>query len=256
MNFLYEGITIKYDEMGNGYPVLLLHGWGGSRASFAAVACHLAQSMRVFNFDLPGFGESESPQELWDTAHYAAMLEAFIKEHCEKPPVIIAHSFGGRLALHLGSKGIPLKMVLTGCAGLKPHRGIDYYAKVYSYKAAKFGLSILGKKKKEEILHKWRSRAGSSDYQNASGMMRQIFVNVVNENLRGLLKQIKAPTLLFWGKEDTATPFSDAKIMEAEIADAGLVAIEGAGHFAYLERLPQFLAVLNSFLAKQQSYRP
>jgi len=254
MDFLYEDINIKYNEVGNGYPVILLHGWGGSRASFRIVEEHLSNDFKVFNFDLPGFGESEAPKVLWDTEHYAKMLKAFIEEHCEVPPVIIAHSFGGRLALHLGSWGIPKKMVLTGCAGLKAHRGIDYYAKIYSYKAAKIWLGVLGSKKKEEILNKWRSKAGSSDYQNADGIMRQVFVTVVNEDLKSLLKNIKAPTLLFWGKEDTATPLSDGKIMEREISDAGLVEIDGAGHFAYLERSPQFLAVLDSFLAHERKH--
>jgi len=57
--------------------------------------------------------------------------------------------------------------------------------------------------------------------------MRKILVKVVNEDLRPLLKDIKAPTLLIWGDKDTATPLYMGKIMEEEIPDSGLVILEG-----------------------------
>ena len=71
---------------------------------------------------------------------------------------------------------------------------------------------------------------------------------VVNEDLCHLMPEIKAPTLLIWGTNDTATPLADAKKMEKLIPGASLVAFEGAGHYSFLDRPAQFAAVLRSFL--------
>ena len=60
---------------------------------------------------------------------------------------------------------------------------------------------------------------------------------ILNEDLRPLLPNIKAPTLLIWGALDTATPLSDAKEMEKSIPDAGLVVYPRGTHFAYLENI-------------------
>ena len=67
-------------------------------------------------------------------------------------------------------------------------------------------------------------------------------------DLRPEMPLIKAPTLLIWGENDTATPLRDAKYMEKHIADAGLVSFPGVGHYSFLENPGQFAAVLNSFL--------
>ena len=81
--------------------------------------------------------------------------------------------------------------------------------------------------------------------------MRAILSKVVNEDLCHLMPKIAAPTLLFWGENDTATPLADAKRMEKLIPDAGLVTVAGAGHFSFLENMPLFLKVLESFLNKE-----
>ena len=78
--------------------------------------------------------------------------------------------------------------------------------------------------------------------------MRQIFVNVVNQDLQPLLKAISQPTLLLWGERDTATPLSDGQLMEKTIPDAGLVVFEGAGHYPFLEQPGRFYAVVDYFI--------
>ncbi len=253
MDRVIEGMTFHYELAGQGPALLLLHGWGGESGSFAPVAAHLQKGFTVYNVDLPGFGSSEPPPVPWGTAEYAAFLAAFLEAEELCNPIVIAHSFGGRLALRLGAMGLAGKMVLTGCAGLKPKRGFDYYRKVYAYKVAKQILRLpVFDGKREAILEKWRQKRGSADYQAAEGVMRQSFVSVVNEDLRPLLPAIKSSTLLFWGEEDTATPLWQGEIMAQEIPDAGLVKVAGAGHFAYLERLPYFLRVVDAFLEPER----
>lgn len=253
-SFAYgQGGSLYYLEGGRGWPVLLLHGWGCSSETMLPVFRHLEADFHVYNFDLPGFGLSPEPPAAWDTRDYGALLADFIRVECAKPPVLLAHSFGGRLSLRLAAMNIPHKLILTGCAGLKPHRGLDYYAKVYSYKAAKGLLSLPGLKgQREQLLAKARSKSGSADYRQASEVMRSVFVKTVNEDQTANLSLVKAPTILFWGAKDTATPLADGRLMEQKMQDAALIVKEEGTHFAYLEYLPEFLAICDSFLGPEK----
>jgi len=248
------GVTsaeLVYYQAGCGYPLLLLHGWGVDAASFAPVAEYLRKGFAVYAVDFPGFGASTAPAEVWGVSQYANLIENFCGQLKIDKPLVIGHSFGGRVAIMLGARGLPLKMVLVDSAGILPKRGLDYYAKVYSYKAGKriFSLPGLGKFKKKYIN---KNNAGSSDYKAAQGIMKQVFVKVVNQDLKEFLPKITTSALLVWGDADTATPLADGQLMEKLIPDAGLVVFPGAGHYSYLERLPQFLAVLDSFFAKEK----
>jgi pimeloyl-ACP methyl ester carboxylesterase len=141
------------------------------------------------------------------------------------------------------------KLILVDAAGIKPRRPMKYYVKVYSFKAYKRLLYLLmGKARAEEKLNQYRAKRGSADYANATPVMRAILSRVVNEDLKSCMPSIKAPTLLVWGENDTATPLSDAKYMEQHIPGAGLVSFPGCGHYSFLDNPYQFAAVLRSFL--------
>ena len=240
-----------YYQAGCGYPLLLLHGWGVDAASFAPVAEYLRMGFAVYAVDFPGFGASLAPAEIWGVTQYADLIEGFCKELKLDKPLIIGHSFGGRVAIMLGARGLPLKMVLVDSAGILPKRGLDYYFRVYSYKAGKKILSLPGLGKLKKIFIQ-KNNVGSADYKAAQGIIKKIFVKVVNQDLKEFLPKISASVLLVWGDADTATPLADGQLMEKLIPDAGLVVFSGAGHYSYLERLPQFLAVLDSFFAKEK----
>lgn len=240
-----NGLPLHYFQAGSGYPVLLLHGWGVDSSTFCHVENHLADSFTTYSLDMPGFGETPPPKEAWSIYDYADLVETFLATQALDAPILIGHSFGGRISIILGSRGLAKKIVLADSAGILPHRGLDYYAKVYSYK---LGRKLLG----EGWAEKRRQKTGSADYQAASGVMRQTFVKVVNEDLQPLLAKIQAPTLLVWGSEDTATPLRDAKIMEQQIADCGLVVFEGCGHYAFLEQAVRFNLILDAFFAAEK----
>ena len=89
---------------------------------------------------------------------------------------------------------------------------------------------------------------GSEDYKNANETMKEVFKNVINEDLTQYLPNIKSPTLLIWGDKDMETPIEDGRKMESLIPDSGLVVINGAGHFSYLENCGYFLVVVKKFL--------
>lgn len=230
--------------------VVLLHGWGCDHSIWAGVQRHLTEAgFRVTSLDFPGFGASTEPPTPWGMEDYTAWFERFLSERGISEPILIGHSFGGRVALIFASRNPVHKMVLTDAAGVKPRRSAKYYLKVWSFKVAKRAAPIvLGKAKAAEMIERRRARSASEDYKNASPVMRGTLSRVVNEDLRYTMPLIKAPTLLVWGANDTATPVRDAKIMERLIPDAGLVVFDGAGHYSFLEHPVQFSAILDSFL--------
>lgn len=239
---------LNYLVEGEGRDIILLHGWGQNIAMMQPLADYLKQWFRVWILDFPGFGASPEPPFAWDIYDYTTMLADFILRKGIKNPTLIGHSFGGRVSIIYAAKHEDVhKLILLDSAGIKPKRALDYYLKVYTYKASKVILSLPGF---DKLKQKFLRNAGSHDYQNASQKMREIMVKVVNEDLTYLLSKIKAPTLLVWGEQDEATPLSDAYIMEKEIPNAGLVVFPQAGHYAYLECLEQLKRVLHSFFSK------
>lgn len=250
--YTYRDIRLHYTDRGAGQTILLLHGWGCNCTTFGAAQQWLEQHFRVIAVDFAGFGQSEEPREVWGVEEYTRSVEALAKAEGIENPILIGHSFGGRVSIVYSSRNSVRKVILVDAAGVKPKRSMKYYAKVYSFKLLKrIAPVFLGKERAQELIDKRRAKSGSSDYNQASPMMRAILSKVVNEDLCHLMPKIVAPTLLFWGERDTATPLADAKRMEQLIPDAGLVTVAGAGHFSFLENMPLFLRVLESFLGKE-----
>lgn len=253
MEINVSGIRTNVQITGNGEPVLLLHGWGAQIESFAPVIFALGKYRRVIALDLPGFGKSGFPEGPWTVGDYMEFTLAFMTAMGLEKTDVLCHSFGGRIAILLAAKhpGRVGKIVFVDSAGVRPKRTLKYYFKIYSYKLAKRiakrkGLAAFFKALGLDAEKKIKS-AGSTDYRNLPDCMKKTFVNVVNEDLSPYLKDIKSPSLLIWGEDDTDTPLSYAQKMEREIADAGLVVLKGAGHYSYLDQFPRFIAVVNSF---------
>ncbi len=229
--------------------VLLLHGWGCDNNIFDSCRSYIAQNYIVYTFDLPGFGASSEPSSVWGTQDYVDMLYAFVSDQGIKQPILAGHSFGGRVSILYASQYEVSRLILIDAAGVVPRRSINYYLKVYSFKSMRMLCqTLLPKATAQRIIDKRRGRSGSADYNNASPTMRAILSKVVNEDLKSVMPKISAPTLLFWGDKDTATPISDGRIMEKLIPDAGLVVASGAGHYSFLESRGLFDAVVRNFL--------
>lgn len=246
-----NGARVHYTTTaGQGPTVVLMHGWGCDHTTLASVERTVTECGNpVINIDFPGFGTSAEPPEVWGVEAYTAMLRQLLVHEGVERPVLLGHSFGGRVGILYSSLYPVEKLILVDAAGLRPRRPLRYYLRVYSFKAMKRLLPlVIGRKAAEARIDAVRSRRGSADYAAASPRMRAILSRVVNEDLRRRLPAIKAPTLLIWGDDDTATPIADARIMQRLIPDAGLVSFAGCGHYSFLDNPLQFAAVLRSFL--------
>lgn len=250
--------TVKIDDQILAYTdngdsdrvIVLMHGWGCSSATLLSIEkVALEAGYRVINIDFPGFGLSPEPSSVWGVEEYTRLIEKFLDKLEIKHPVLLGHSFGGRVGILLSSRRDVAKLVLVDAAGVKPSRSLKYHLKVRWFKFCKAVVkALMSKEAAERTIEKMRSSRGSSDYAAASPVMRMILSKVVNEDLCHVMPLIKAPTLLVWGANDTATPLSDAQKMERLIPDAGLVKFDGCGHYSFLDNPAGFSRVLTSFL--------
>lgn len=242
--------NINYEIMGEGNPVILLHGWLADLETMRPIANSLCQNFKVYLVDIVGFGKSDLPEHPLNTDDFGDFLAEFVNTLKIENPILIGHSNGGRMIINAVGRGIvaPRKVVLIDSAGLVPKRKPKYYIKIAIFKAGKAVLNKLPdvgifKKFKEKLFN----RVGSADYRASAPVLRETMKKIINEDMTDKLPNINVPTLLIWGTNDQDTPISDARKMEKLIPDAGLVEYPGAGHFSYLQNIHNCNAVLKEF---------
>ena len=253
MEMVIDNYKIQYKESGVGEDVVvILQGWGTSMDLYDSMASSISSGYRVIQFDFPGFGKSDEPREPWAVEDYAEFFIKFMDKLGVKKTTLIGHSYGGRVIIKLASRAeLPFvihKIVLVDSAGVLPVKTPKQLRKIRRYKRLKkFYANPLVYKLFRKKIDAWKSRQGSEDYRNASPVMKQCLVKAVNEDLTHLLPLIKQETLLVWGVNDTATPISDAHVMEEKIPNAGLAVIQNAGHFCFVEQRVIFDRIMKSF---------
>ncbi len=256
MEMTYQGLKVQYIEQGQGPLAVLFHGWGANKELFQALISTLAVRYRVAAPDTPGFGQSQEPGEAWSLEDYCAFSKAFIDHVAgpeDKEVILAGHSHGGRTLIRLVGSGMlerkVRKLILIDSAGIVHEKTPEQMRRIKRYKRGKKILSLPPVKALfPHALERLQSKSGSADYRMASPVMRQSMVKVVNEDVREYLPRIEAETLLVWGDQDQDTPLADGQLMERLIPGSGLAVLAGAGHFSFLDRQYQFLAVMRSFL--------
>jgi pimeloyl-ACP methyl ester carboxylesterase len=220
------------DATGSGSPqVIALHGWARRGSDFKPVLADLD----ALAPDLPGFGASPPPAEAWGAEDYAHQINQLL-DLCEAPPVVVGHSFGGRIAVCLAAL-YPDRvgsLVLTGVPLVKlgaRHSPSWRYRTMRSLNR----IGIVGDDRMESI----RRQTGSADYRAATGVMRDILVRVVDESYESELQAITAPVSMVWGAADREVPVSIARAAAEVIGSRGreveLEILDGVGHFVPVE---------------------
>ncbi|MBR5192571.1 MAG: alpha/beta hydrolase [Clostridia bacterium] len=220
-------------------PLIFLHGYLADSKSFIYQTKFFSRYFEVHALDLKGFGENKNMPYPYSLTDYVNELKNYILANNITKPNIIAHSFGGRIAIKLLATDGELvnRVVLTGSAGLKPKRSFKYRVKKLCY-------SLLKKFVKKERLKGFYSK----DYLSLSPVMQQSFIKIVNEHLDNLLPKIKNKTLIVFGEKDTETPIYMAKKLNKNIKNSKLIIIKGAGHFCFLENPNKFNLEVREFL--------
>jgi pimeloyl-ACP methyl ester carboxylesterase len=245
------GIQTAQLVLGEGVPIVMLHGWGANIQLMLPLAQRLAPlGYRVYILDLPGFGQSHQPPTAWGVIDYANFIVDFLDHYALENVHLLGHSFGGRVSLVLGAEYPEriLKMALADSAGVRPKASSQGQFRLKSYRFVLDTLRRIGMSAQANQLREWYSeRYGSADYKAAQGVMRETFVKVVNEDLLPYAARVQASTLLLWGDQDEDTPLWQGQTLEKTIPDAGLVVFNGAGHYSYLDRLNETVRIVDHF---------
>ena len=216
---------------------MFLHGYLSSKESFYPQINYFSRHFRVTAPDLPGFGGSGTIPAAWSVGEYADWLEGFLKERGIVFPNVIAHSFGGRVAIKCLARGLIDRAVLTGCAGIVKRRTLSYHLKVKSYRLVKKFAPRFAE-----------AKFGSAEYRSLSPLMRESYKKIVNEDLREEAKRIARPVLYLNGERDRETPLSSVKILHECTAGSRLAVLKGCGHFAHLDEPLLFNLAAEEFL--------
>ena len=252
-----SGRGVPWNALDSPSSVLLLHGWGVSLKLMQPLAERLsALGYQTYTPDFPGFGESDPPPAAWTVSDYANWVIAYLDAHGLQRVHLIGHSFGGRVALVLGAEHAERfgKFALADSAGVPPKKSSGGDLRLTAYKTIRDGLYKVGAKGlADDLRQRYNARYGSADFQAASGVMRETFVKVVNEDLRPYAARVKPSTLLFWGDKDEDTPLWQGQELETLIPDAGLIVYEGVGHYSYLERLNETVKTVDYFFKQEKT---
>ncbi|MCG7320690.1 alpha/beta fold hydrolase [Arsenicicoccus bolidensis] len=251
---------VMAEKHGSGSPrVLAMHGWARNRHDWATVLGG-GDGYDAVAVDLAGFGATPPPEDGWSTEQYAESLLPLLGP--ASPLVLMGHSFGGRVAMHLARlrPDAVRGLVLTGVPLLRPDA-----SGAPARKGGPLDLRIAKALHArgivpESVVDKYRKKYGSADYNAAQGVMRTVLVKAVNEDYTRELEAVRAagiPVEMVWGEGDTAATVPMAR-RAAEIAGptARLEVVPGSSHLIDAALTAQLRAALDRLLADAPAELP
>lgn len=195
--------------------ILFLHGWGSNKEIMKQAFANTLKEYKHIYLDMPGFGNTPNNTPL-TTQDYVRIIKLFLDELNIEPKIIAGHSFGGKVATLLN----PPCLILIASAGIKVPKPLSVKAKIALFKLLKpLGFSKL------------RSFFVSDDAKGMNEAMYETFKYVVNEEFEDNFKSVTSKTILFWGKDDSATPLWTAKKITQMITDSKLYSYDGDHYF-------------------------
>lgn len=217
--------------------MLFLHGYGSCKESFFYQIQNYSTQFCVTALDFIGFGKSSPLQSAWGVQDYASFLHAFVQTAGVQKPIVVAHSFGARVAFCYASAHPVKALVITGGAGVVKPRSAAYRRRVTAYRTVR------------RIAPRFaESHFGSQEYRALSPVMKQSYKKIVNTDVRPYCQKIAVPTLLVYGQDDVVTPYrEEGKLFGEALKNATLVSMPGS-HFCFAEHPQIFHTLVDQFL--------
>ncbi len=233
--------------------LLCLHGWGGSKESFADLRKALqGTDIAILTPDLPGFGAEPEPPAIWGIDEYAEWAEERLHKTYNLQPttynlLLLGHSFGGQIAVKLALRGnLPIRhLFLCAPAAIRPRFSLKRTAGYVIAKSGRTLLAIPGLHILQPIVRAVLYRLmGVHDYERASPLMQRIMIRVTHQNLEKELKKLSLPVDLFWGINDRITPLWKAKRMHFRIPGSNLHTFPNTRHGVHRDRAQEIAAII------------
>jgi pimeloyl-ACP methyl ester carboxylesterase len=251
-----DGLEIAYERVGEGPPIVLVHGAAAESRMWQPQLTALADELTVVAWDEPGAGRSSDVPASFGLPDYARCLAALIAALELGPAHVAGLSWGGTVVLELYRQHAELVVTLilvdtyAGWKGSLPEEEVrarvELYRRVVAQPADEFdptppGL-FAGAPPAEfvPLLEEMAADVRRESMSTALSVMAEA-------DQRDLLPRIAVPTLLIWGEADARSPLSIARQFEQAIPDTKLVVIPGAGHVSNLEQPEAFNDAIREF---------
>lgn len=259
-------VKLHVTDLGEGTPVVLIHGYPLSDASWEyQYHALLKEGHRVIGITLRGFGQSDKPYGKYDYDQFADDIKSVLDQLDIKDATIGGHSMGGAIALHYIAKfdGAHVnKLALFSAAAPCHTKKEDYpyplFTKEEISKWVELNnndrpalLAAVGEKftlSATSLSPGIGAWLGGIEMQSSPYAMEQALIALRDEDLRGDLPKIKIPTLILHAKEDKIVAFALAEQMNKAIAGSRLVPFDKSGHASFIEEKDKFNAEFIKFI--------
>ncbi len=269
-----DGTPVNTIELGEGPPLVFVHGLSGSWPNWLEQLPAFAAGRRVIAMDLPGFGHSPMPREQITIAGYARTVDGLLDAlGVQEPAAVVGNSMGGFISAELAIN-FPQRverLVLVSAAGISTYnhrgatralptirRGERIVAAYAGWVAAHAEATARRPGLRNAALgfvnaHPSRLPAAVAAEQirgaGKPGFVQALAANL-NYDFSHRLGEIACPTLIVWGDRDRVITPRDADRFAELIPGSRKVVFEDTGHLAMLERPAAFNSLLEDFLAE------
>lgn len=272
------GVRLHVVEAGRGRPIVLLHGIGGSAYSFRYMIHSLARSHRVVAIDLKGFGRSDKPLDsAYAVADHAAYVAAVLDRLGIRGAIIVGHSYGGAVALHLAATrgrrdpGFVSRLVLMGTPAFPQPLALNQRllaTPLLPYVTLSVLPPILATRRG---LDSWPRATPAPTDEDAAIYAEPLFeaggrhaliattrliASGSDEAMIGLYPFIRQPALLIWCNDDPTVPVETGRRLAQALPRARLALIHACVHAPNEEAPQQTLTLIRAFLARPSAGTP
>jgi pimeloyl-ACP methyl ester carboxylesterase len=264
-----NGSRVNYVEMGQGPPLVFVHGLSGCWQNWLENIPHFARRHRVIAIDLPGFGESELPQEDISIPGYGRFVDAFLAEIGVERAAVVGNSMGGFVAAEVAVSHPARveKLVLVSAAGVITVRPAELTVAKRMARLVQFGgARVLARRQSMVRRRRMRSMIlygivrhpellqPELVYEVASGGGKPGFMDafqaILDYDFSDRLPEVERPTLIVWGRNDRIVPVGGADRYEQLIPNSRREIFEDTGHVPMIERPARFNRLLEEFLGE------
>jgi len=230
--------------------LVILPGWGGTKETWQKFVDLAKQNFDIQVINLPCFGDEPCPKEPWGIAEYSEFVKSKII-NLQSPIILMGHSFGGQVAAYFASQNSNLidKLILFAPALLRKKPGLRSLLFGFVAKIGKlfFKLPFIEKFDvwAKKILYK---AADSPDYNNTSGIKREIFKKIIRQDLSEYLPKILVPTMLLQGTMDKYVAVKDSQKAGQLIPNCQLEIIPLARHGLHFQDPQKLLEKIKKFI--------
>jgi len=252
-----EGRRLRYVDMGEGAPLVLVHGTGGAWQSWLLNIEALARRHRVIAVDLPGFGQSDPLPAAPNMSAYAASIAALLDQLGLARVTILGHSLGGvaamRFVLEHPERTASLILLDGGGMELKAVRLRLVVGSLVVFNALMGRPSVVRAMVRRPRLRRAMMAGFVRDPAIATAALAHEMMSVfaspglvkalmsaARDDVAQHAERVTAPTLLLWGEKDPVVPVASARKLAATLPNARLTTFPGVGHCPMLEQAARF----------------